>query len=250
MRFYSRLIQARMALTAQRIITISQYSKAQIMRRFGLPADRITVTYLAPGSSFHSRDRSAAQTRIQQTFGLGEYIVALASASPRKNIGHLLQAYAQLATPLRRRFALVLVCSHSLLRESLSHQAERLGISADLVSIDRVEDDCLADLFTAAAVFAFPSLEEGFGLPPLEAMACGTPVIASRTSSMPEVLGRSALLVSPTDSAELADALTNVLTDVDLSRHLIERGRRRSEFFNWPETARQTLAAYHSLAPA
>jgi glycosyltransferase involved in cell wall biosynthesis len=99
---------------------------------------------------------------------------------------------------------------------------------------------------SAASLFVFPSLEEGFGLPPLEAMACGTPVVASNTSSMPEVLADAALLVSPMDQGELADAMAAVLTSPALAAQLAERGLERSRRFSWEETARQTLAVYRA----
>jgi glycosyltransferase involved in cell wall biosynthesis len=248
MRLYNRLIQARVARTAEAIITISRYSMDCIVQRFQVPADKISVTHLAPADHFVKCDRKQAIGQVQEGLGLENYVLAFASASPRKNIDRLFDAYRVLDEIRRREFPLVVVCTHPALRKRLVRKTSELGIEADTVFLDRVSDGHLAALMSAASLFVFPSLEEGFGLPPLEAMACGTPVVASNTSSMPEVLGDAALLVSPMDPRELADAMTAVLTSPALAAQLAERGLERSRRFSWEETARQTLAVYEAIS--
>jgi glycosyltransferase involved in cell wall biosynthesis len=246
MRQYNRLIQARVARTAEAIITISRYSLDCIVRRFQVPADKIFVTHLAPAEHFVNCDRQRAIGQVREIFGLENYLLAFASASPRKNIDQLFDAYRLLGETRRREFPLAVVCTHPSLRKRLVRRASELGTEAETVFLDRVSDGHLAALMSAASLFVFPSLEEGFGLPPLEAMACGTPVVASNTSSMPEVLADAALLVSPMDQGELADAMAAVLTSPALAAQLAERGLERSRRFSWEETARQTLAVYRA----
>jgi hypothetical protein len=247
MRVYNRLVQARVARTAEAIITISRYSRDCIVRRFQVPADKIFVTHLAPADHFVTCDRRQAVGQVRENFGLEDYLLAFASASPRKNIDRLFDAYRLLGETRRREFPLAVVCTHPALRNRLARKTSELGIESDIVFLDRVSDGHLAALMSAATLFVFPSLEEGFGLPPLEAMACGTPVVASNMSSMPEVLADAALLVSPLDARELADAMAAILTSPALAAQLAERGLERSRSFSWEATARQTLAVYESM---
>ena len=123
-----------------------------------------------------------------------------------------------------------------------------LGLTENVVLIEGVSDERLLNLYNAASLFVFPSLEEGFGNPPSEAMACGTPVIASNTTSLPEVLGDAAILVPPTDTEALADAMIQVLNTPSLAEELRHRGLQRSLKFSWERTARETLAVYEKVA--
>jgi glycosyltransferase involved in cell wall biosynthesis len=248
MRLYNRAVQAQMVRRAKAIITISEYSKNCIIQRFGIAEGKIFVTYLAPADHFLQCDRNESRTQVQETIGTRDYVLALASASPRKNIDRLLASYELLSPALRGKHPLVVVCTHPQAKERLKRIAAALDISSQVALLDRVSDEQLATLFGAAALFVFPSLEEGFGLPPLEAMAYGMPVVASNTSSMPEVLGDAALLVDPTDTRALADAMVTVLTLPALAEDLRQRGLQRSRHFSWETTARQTLAVYRSVA--
>ena len=175
-------------------------------------------------------------------------MLGFASAEPRKNARNLIEAYSHLRVALQAKYPLVLVCTHASAESRLALQAEDLGIKQRVILIEQPSDEDLLLLYNAASLFVFPSLEEGFGLPPLEAMACGTPVIASNTSSMPEVLGDAALLVSPTDIRALASAMNDVLTSPHLSDQLAERGLQRSRMFSWERTARETLTVYERVA--
>jgi glycosyltransferase involved in cell wall biosynthesis len=247
MRVYSRLVQARLVQLASAIITLSRYSKGQIAKRFGVPEARISVTYLAPRQVFHACDRTRSRVAARAKFGAVDYVLALASASPRKNIPHLLDEYARLSSQIRAHFPLVLVLSHPAPKAQLHRRAAMLGIEDHIRMLSRVPDDEMVALYGAAALFVFPSLEEGFGLPPLEAMACGTPVVASNTSSMPEVLQDAALLVHPTEPGALAEAMAAMLTEPGLSDEFARRGARRCRKFSWRATALQTLQVYRSV---
>lgn len=248
MRQYSRLIQSRMAYLAERIITISYYSKAQIIKKFGIEAEKITVTHLAVAERFNIAQKVDAKTMVKNKLGLTDYILAMASASPRKNIDRLLFSYSLLTPSLRARFPLALIATHPALKGHLAQRITELGIQENVVFLNRASDDDLALLYQAAALFVFPSIEEGFGLPPLEAMACGTPVVASNTSSLPEVLGEAAILVPPTNTTAIAEAMNQVLTEPLLSETLAAKGLVQSQQFSWKKTARETLAVYESLA--
>ncbi len=247
MRSYSRLIQTWLARRASIIITISHYSKEQIAQRFSISPDKFIVTHLAAAPHFSQQDRMQAAAWAYARFGVQNYIIALASASPRKNIAHLLKEYSRLEAGLRDRFPLVLVFTHSSFKVRIAQQAADFGIQSNVIFLDALSDQDLSAVFSAARLFVFPSLEEGFGLPPLEAMACGTPVVASNTSSMPEVLGDAALLVSPTKADELAAAMCSVLTTPSLAEELCQRGLMHSKQFSWERTARETLAVYEQV---
>ena len=246
MRVYTRVVQPRVARTAQIVVTVSQYSKRCIVERFQVPPERVVVTYLAPATF-----SGYAQDRLGQAVVSGDSpqasVLALASASPRKNIDRLLEAYRLLDRGLRQRFPLLVICTHKALRGRLERRSEELGIAPDVRFLEGVADQALHSLMTAASLFVYPSLEEGFGLPPLKAMACGTPVVASNTSSLPEVLGDAALLVPPADAQAIAEAMAAVLTTPSLAADLSERGLARSRQFSWEATARQTLEVYETV---
>jgi len=247
MRLYSRFIQARTAKLARHVITISEYSKHRIVERLGISPEKVTTTHLAP-------DPRYSPTALEQTtFGIGDdkgatgYVLGIASAAPRKNIGALLTAYAHLPKALRQDHQLVLVCTHADVTDMIRAKVAKLSISDYVQLLQRVKDSELVQIYRRAGVFVFPSLKEGFGLPPLEAMACGTPVIASNTSSLPEVLGDAAILVTPTDILALTHAIERVLTDHILADDLRKRGLIRSQQFSWEKTARETLTVYERV---
>jgi glycosyltransferase involved in cell wall biosynthesis len=247
MRVYSRFIQARLVHYAALVVTISEYSKRRIVARFDLASERVAVTHLAPSASYGMIDHQVARAQSSRRHGVSNHVLTFASAAPRKNTGRLMQAYARIDESLRARHPLVMVCTHAGLRPRLLMHAEALGIRHHVVVVEQASDEDLLFLYNAAALFVFPSLGEGFGLPPLEAMACGTPVVSSNSSAMPEVLADAALLVSPTDVPALTNAMTAVLTTPLLSDQYVERGLERSRQFSWEKTARQTQAAYESL---
>jgi hypothetical protein len=247
MRVYSRFVQKALARRAIAVITISNYSRNQISREFNIPLDRINPIHLAPSEVFYPLERSVVRDYVVSHFDTEGYVLAIASAVPRKNTSRLLQAYAMLHQDLRRKHPLVLVCTHLSLERELLGLVTTLGIKDDVVFLQRVSNDELSLLYNGARLFVFPSLEEGFGLPPVEAMACGAPVIASNVSSMPEVLGEAALLVPPRDAQVLSEAMTEVLANRALAAELRARGLRHSRQFSWEETARKTLAVYEAV---
>jgi glycosyltransferase involved in cell wall biosynthesis len=163
---------------------------------------------------------------------------------PRKNLGRLLEAYALLRKRAQRGEApgLVIAGRKGWLYDQIFQQVERLGLESKVVFPGYVPQDDLPALLSGARLFVFPSLYEGFGLPVLEAMACGTPVACSNVSSLPEVAGDAALLVDPLDVRGMAEAMNRLLQDEGLRTQLVERGYRQVRQFSWARCARETLA--------
>ena len=245
MNSYVRWVTKRAAQKAEAIITVSKDGKDNIVTQLDLPAEQVSVAYNAASEIFYHIDEQDRLLYARQKYDLdAKYILAIGSADPRKNLNSLVLAYAELPPDLQEQYQLVIVWTHTV----LSDEMEQLVYSADLQ--DRVQflqgvgDEDLVCLYNAASLFAFPSLYEGFGLPPLEAMACGTPVVAANNSSIPEVVGDAAVLFDAEDVAAMANAIVRVLVDECLQASMIEKGFRRSSSFSWTKCARDTLRVY------
>jgi glycosyltransferase involved in cell wall biosynthesis len=225
------------------VLTISEYSKSEIVSGLGIPAEKVRVTYLGAAPQF--RPRSAAEVEaVRQKYGLDQFILTVCTLEPRKNLTHLFRAYQQ----LRQRginLPLVHVGSRGWHYDEILAEPERLGIQSQVHFLGYVPLDDLAALYNAATVFVYPSLYEGFGLPVLEAMQCGCPVISSNATSLPEVAGEAAILVNPHDQDQMVDSLFSVITDVTQAQALRETGLKQSQLFSWKRCAEETLAAYH-----
>lgn len=234
---------------ASAVVTVSQDARAAIVRHLGIPAHRVFVTYEAAAAIYRRLDRQYAINAVQQKFGLREsFILAIGSSDPRKNIATLLHAYALLPETMRTRHNLVIVWTHSLLAESIANQARACGIEEHVRFLHHVSNDDLIMLYNAASFFVFPSRYEGFGLPILEAMACGTPVIAANNSSIPEVAGDAAILVDAELPAMMAHEMVRLLEDDALRHEMSARSLNRATAFSWQRCARETLAVYQSIA--
>ncbi|MFA5809246.1 MAG: glycosyltransferase family 1 protein, partial [Thermoleophilia bacterium] len=164
-----------------------------------------------------------------------------------KNVDTLVNAYSTLSSKLRTRYSLVLAGDTKADWKDVKKEAGRRGVGERVLFPGFIEDQDLPALFSSADLFVFPSLYEGFGLPPLEAMACGTPVICSNSSSLPEVIGDGGLLVAPRPAA-LAAAITETLANDKLKQRLRRRGRERAALFSWEKSAAKTLDLYRELA--
>jgi glycosyltransferase involved in cell wall biosynthesis len=240
----------RLAIRAsQQVIAISASSRTDLMLAYGLPADRIAVTPLAADPRFRPTP-PAAISALRSAYDLPEqYVLSLASNKPHKNLPRLIAAWAEVVA---RRAATaetitcpLVVAGHWDARYQQARQivAER-HLEAAVRFLPDVAEADLPALYGGALLFVFPSLYEGFGLPPLEAMACGTPVICSNTSSLPEVVGDSALLLDPTSVEQIVVGLARLLDDAALRDHLRTAGLRRAATFSWAQTAAQTLVIY------
>jgi glycosyltransferase involved in cell wall biosynthesis len=173
------------------------------------------------------------------------YILSVGVLQPRKNLPRLVEAYGRIAKEIPQH--LVLVGKEGWAFEALRRRVAQSGVASRIHFTGYVADADLPPLYAAADLFVYPSLYEGFGLPPLEAMACGTPVVTSNTTSLPEVVGSAAVTVEPTDTAALAAAVAEVLSSTEKRAELIERGFARVRQFSWERTARETVGVYESL---
>jgi glycosyltransferase involved in cell wall biosynthesis len=244
-RYLSRAVPRAVA-RADHVLADSHSTRDDLVTHLGVEPQRITVVYPGVDPRFRPLDEAAVQF-VRARYDLQEpFILAVGTLEPRKNFPTLIEAYARLQDfgVALSEVQLVIAGGKGWLYEGIFAAVERLGLGERVRFLDFVPDPDLPALYNAAAVFAFPSLYEGFGLPPLEAMACGTPVITSNVSSLPEVVGDAALTVPPTDVAALAEALARALTDEHLRATLRQQGLQQAARFTWDAAARTLLAVY------
>lgn len=247
MEWYYRFIPRWAAARATLIVTVSYAAKESIIQHLKVAPERIVVTHEAASPLYRVVDDQQQLAPIRHKYGLGHnFILAIGSADPRKNMISLVQAYARLPTPLRERYPLVIVWTHAFLATELSEQIARLNLTSSIRFLERIANEELMLLYNMASLFVFPSRYEGFGLPLLEAMACGTPVVAADNSSIPEIVGDAALLFAAEDTQGMATLIEHVLTKENLRTMLIQNGIRRADQFSWANCANQTIAAYRS----
>lgn len=249
MRLLMRRLYPLSARKAAVVLTCSEHSRREIVRRYGLDERRVLAVPLAASEEFRparGEEELAAAGATAARYGLrGRYVLFVGRLEPKKNIPALVRAFRSL--PGRVRSGLTLAVAGMADPLFFPQLVRELGRDApDVVLTGRVAQEDLPRLYQGAALFVFPSHAEGFGLPPLEAMACGAPVVASRATSLPEVVGDAGILFDPADEAALARALESALTDQDVRATLAARGLERSRLFSWERTARQTLEAYRT----
>ena len=233
---------------ADHVITLSQHAKADIMRTYGVPEQKVTVTSLAAASEFVPGNRKEAKAIIANKYGISrDFILYLGRLQARKNLSRLVEAYNDLKK-VGFSHKLVLAGKPDFFFESVKNLIRELKLQDDVILPGYVPAEDVPTFYNAAEVFVFPSFYEGFGLPVVEAMACGTPVITSIGSSLEEVAGDAALLVDPMDQVALLQALRQVLEDSALRLRLSAAGLQRSKQFDFQSAARNTLAVYESLA--
>jgi glycosyltransferase involved in cell wall biosynthesis len=233
---------------ADAILAISEHTRRDLIERMGARPDRVVVTPLAPDRSLGRVTDPPRLDEVRRRYRLPErFLLFVGTLEPRKNIARLIEAYATLSEGLRRDTSLVIAGGRGWLSETMREEVIRRGVGDRVRFIGYVRPEDMAALYSLATLFAYPSLYEGFGLPVLEAMACGTPVLTSNASALPEVAGDAAVLVSPTDIAEIAEALTQILEDATFAAKLSARGLEWNAHFSWDRCARETLAVYESL---
>ncbi|MFQ5736861.1 MAG: glycosyltransferase family 4 protein [Thermodesulfobacteriota bacterium] len=233
---------------ADAIIAISEHTKADLVRLFDAPPELITVTQLAAGSEYHPVRDAGLLKAARDKYDLPEsYILFVGSLEPRKNVKTLLKAYAMMRKAFREEFPLVIAGGKGWMNSEIPGMVEELGIEGSVTFAGYIDSADIAAVYSGASVFVYPSLYEGFGLPILEAMSCGTPVITSNVSSMPEVAGDAAELVTPTDAQGLASALEGMLGDPGRRAEMGRRGMERAAAFSWERCARETLEVYRKV---
>ncbi len=238
-----------LALRAARsILAISEATKADLIRYFHVDPSRIVVTPLAADAHF-TLQSSTAINAVREKYHLPEnYMLYFGSNKPHKNLGRLVSAFSQTANSKQPSAVHLVIAGQWDARYA---EARQLAFGNEHIHfIGTVSDDDLPALYSGAQLFVFPSLYEGFGLPVLEAMACGTPIITSNVSSLPEVAGEAAVLVEPTSVQSITAALDQVVSDRTLQARLRQRSLARAAQFTWEHTARETIDLYRSVTAA
>jgi glycosyltransferase involved in cell wall biosynthesis len=229
------------------IITVSEYSRSDISRTYGIAPQRITVTPEAASANFFPVTNETELKRIRESYGIEEhYILSLCSIQPRKNLVRLIEAYSCLrrVRPEVKLPQLVLAGKRGWLDSEIFRAAEQSALGREILFTGYVPEPDLAGLYSGAICFVYPSYFEGFGLPVVEAMQCGVPVIAGNRTSLPEVVGEAGLLFDPFDTQALVTALTQVIDDSEFRAALSAKGLQRAQAFDWNTTAQMTLGAY------
>lgn len=251
----ARWLEIRAIKNARHIIAISQHTADDVHRVLGIPREKISVTYLGVDPSFFERD-PGGQIRVRAQYNIpahAPYVLYVGGIDQRKNITGLVASFKRVVDAQKEKNApLPLLVLAGRIKQDrqypklrkLLHEAQ---VTALTIETDFISDEDLRLLYQGASVFFFPSLYEGFGLPPLEAMASGAPVVSSNTSCMPEILGDAALLVDPNDYDACAKAILSVLQSPELARKLGELGVTQAKKFSWEQTGNRTLEIYRAL---
>ena len=239
--YYYRLSRTLNLRNYDRIIVNSETTKTDLMARFGVPEDRIFISLLGKDERFMKIKDPAQNHGVREKYGLPEsYILFAGTLEPRKNVTRLLNAYA--ISKAQVGLKLVIAGKRGWLYEEVFETVARLNLGERVIFAGFVDDDDLPSIYSMARVFVFPSLYEGFGLPVLEAMACGVPVITSNVSSMVEVAGEAAVLVDPINVKALAETIDEVALNDSTHERLCRASLVQAGKFSWEKTARQTLA--------
>jgi len=230
------------------IITVSNYSKDDIAKAFNFPKEKIFVTYLAAEDIYKPLDKIFSKNLIKTKYLIEDnYILYIGGFSPRKNILGLIEAFSLLPKKLLDSRKLVIAGNKGISYEIYKKRAETLHIGDKVIFPGFIPMEDIPHLYNCAELFVYPSFYEGFGLPPIEAMACGIPVIASNATSIPEICGDSCIFIDPYNAYDLRDSIVNVLTDLELRDSLIQMGFQKAKSYNWDTTAINTIEAYKKV---
>jgi len=248
-----RFLLRRGLLRARRIMAVSEATRRDVHDALGIPADRIRLAYNAPNPDFF-KPAAAARSRILERYQIDyPFLLYAGNIRPQKNIPRLVEAFAVAREHLSRHpvyhnLHLIIIGDEISRYPSVRHAVIQTRVEKSVRFLGFVPFEALRIFFESAALFVFPSLYEGFGLPPLEAMATGTPVVASNVSALPEVLGDAALLVNPENVFEIARAIQDALLDEDLRAGLIAKGKAQAARYSWDRTAREVLDVYREAS--
>jgi glycosyltransferase involved in cell wall biosynthesis len=229
---------------AMQIITVSEHSKKEIVKWFGIPEDKITVTPLGVDEKWHAAVLSEDLARVKAKYELPvRFFLFVGTLQPRKNVRRIIDAHKSLPPQLRREVPLIIAGRHGWMCDAEVAELQNCQ-DGTLRWLQYVPSEDLLPIFKQATALVWPSLNEGFGLPVLEAFAAGLPVVTSNTTSLPEVAGDAALLVDPENTGEIADAMRQMATNDALRSDLRARGQSRAKQFTWDRTARLTIEVY------
>lgn len=233
---------------ARKVITVSEATKQDLITHYAIPSDKIEIIYLAADENFRPMPYDLVQPTLDK-LGLiyKKYILFVGTLQPRKNIVRLVDAFIKLKKEHRIEEKLVLTGGKGWLWKPIVKKIQEAGLAADLVHLGYANASHLPALYNGAVLLTLPALYEGFGLPPLEAMQCGTPVVVSNISSLPEVVGEAGKLVDPKSVESIVEGLLEVLSNEKLREEMGEKGLMQAAKFSWEETGRKTLALFESL---
>lgn len=233
---------------ADRIIAVSEATRRDIVSELGIPPERVSVVYEAADARFRPHTPDETRTILEQyDLAHGAYVLSVGTLEPRKNYVRLIEAYAMLHAryaPAAHLPPLIIAGGNGWKYDAILAAPEQTGVVGFVRFLGRVPDDDLPALIAGSHVFVYPSLYEGFGLPPLEALACGVPVVVSHAASLPEVVGDAGLYCNPYDPHDIARQIAALLEDNDLALRLRYASVMRAQQFSWERTARETLAVY------
>jgi glycosyltransferase involved in cell wall biosynthesis len=240
-----RLFTPRAIKYSRKIIAISESTKKDLLKLYPGTADKVVVVPGAPASSFYKMTPDA---KVLKSYGLpSKYILSVGTIEPRKNHLKLVKAYSRLSIDLRKKYPLVLSGKKGWHYEPLFKEINMLGLERDVLFTGYVPDEDLVHIYNAAALFIYPSFYEGFGLPVIEAMKCEVPVIASNTSSIPEVAGDAAILIDPYSDIEIYKTMERFLTESGLREKYSRRARERSASYSWEISANIMLGQFEEI---
>jgi glycosyltransferase involved in cell wall biosynthesis len=242
--YYARASMWSAVWKADRILTVSETSKRDILKFFDIPPEKVAVIYNAIDERFLAEPDEEQMDRIRQRYQLDHpFLLYVGNIKPHKNLGRLIEAFARVKSSGLDDLRLVIVGDQVSRYPPLRQAVHRHRLDKEVRFLGFQPSDTLAVFYRLSRAFVFPSLYEGFGLPPLEAMACGTPVVTSNVSSLPEVAGGAAILVDPYDPASIADGITRAVSDTTLRQELVDKGLARARDFSWT----QSVAAIHQI---
>ena len=240
-RVYLRMFTRLSVRRARRIIAVSESTKRDLIRYYDVSPAKVDVVHNGVDSDFRPMPTAQVADFRRRRELPDRFILFVGTLEPRKNVTHLIEAYARLPRP---RPPLLLLGGKGWLYDEIFSRVEMLNLQGDVNFVGYVPTEELPLWYSAATLFVYPSLYEGFGLPPLEAMACGTPVVVSDASSLPEVVGQAGLLVDPASNEALTEAMEQVLARPDLQKQLAAAGLARARGFSWQKTAACTVDSY------
>jgi glycosyltransferase involved in cell wall biosynthesis len=233
---------------ANRVIAISESTKRDLVKTFGVAKEKVAVVYCGTDPTFSpAQDRNEIEALRAQRHLPEKMILFVGTIEPRKNVTRLLRAFARAKRAAHLPHCLVLIGARGWKYAEVDAVIEQEGIGGDVIFTGYVPQNELPRWYRAAELFVYPSLYEGFGLPPLEAMACGTPVVTSNASSLPEVTGDAALVVTPDNETALTDAIVRALNDHTLREEMITRGLMQAAKFSWARAAGETVDVYRAV---
>lgn len=230
------------------IITVSNYSKQDIIKSFNFPENKIYVTHLAAEDIYRPIDKNLSKALIDKNYSIkDDYILYIGGFSPRKNIIGLMESFGELCTRYKKELKLVIAGTKGKSYEIYQNKAISLNLQHKILFPGFIPIEHLPYLYSACELFVYPSFYEGFGLPPIEAMSCGVPVIASNLTSVPEIVSDAAILINPHDTDALCNSMYNILTNDELKKFLILKGLKRSSELSWEKTVLNTINSYKSI---